>query len=297
LPQSDKTMEKKLTNSAGPERAIGEIIAEANSLGHEQVEAILKHQKQHGVKFGEAAVALGMIGKQDVLWALAQQFHYAYAQPSSGVISEELVVATNPFDESSECFRDLRAKAMQTLRQLGGQKVAIAVCSASSGDGKSYTAANLAVSFSQLGGRTILVDADLRNPRQHEIFNIDDGTVGAGVSGALAGHSSVNVLRPIPALPNLFVMPVGTVPPNPLELIQGSTFDTLISELLLKFEYVVVDSPAAAFGAYSRVIAGKCGSVIAVTHKGHTKAKDFAAFEKQMLSSGAEVIGVVLNDY
>lgn len=286
-----------MTNNAGPERAIGEIIAEANSLDHQQLETILKYQKQHGVKFGEAAVALGMIGKQDVLWALSQQFHYAYAQPSTAAISEELVVATNPFDESSEFFRDLRSKTLHTLKQLGDQKVAVAVCSAASGDGKSYMAANLAVSFSQLGGRTILVDADLRNPRQHEIFNIDDGNVGAGVSGALAGHSSVNVVRPIPELQNLFVMPVGTVPPNPLELIQGSTFDGLISELLMKFDHVIVDSPAAEFGAYSRVIAGKCGAVIAVTHKGHTKAKDFGSFEKQMLSSGAEIIGVVLNEY
>jgi protein-tyrosine kinase len=290
-------MENSMTNNAGPERAIGEIIAEAHSLGHEQLEAILNYQKQHGVKFGEAAVALGFIGRQDVLWALAQQFHYPYAQPSSSAISDELVVATNPFDESSEFFRDLRSKALQNLNKLGDQKVAVAICSASSGDGKSYVAANLAVSFSQLGGRTILVDADLRNPRQHEIFNIDRGNVGAGVSGALAGHSSVNVVLPIPELQNLFVLPIGTVPPNPLELIQGTTFDGLISELLMKFDHVIVDSPAAEFGAYSRVIAGKCGAVIAVAHKGHTKAKNFGAFEKQMISCGAEIIGVVLNEY
>lgn len=290
-------MENTLISNSGPERSIGEIIAEANSLDHDQLDKILSYQKAHGVKFGEAAVALGLIKKQDVLWALSQQFHYAYAQPSSSGVSGELVVATNPFDESAEFFRDLRSKALQGLSKLGDQRVALAICSASSGDGKSYTAANLAVSFSQLGKRTILLDADLRNPRQHIIFSIADGNVGSGVSGALAGHSGVNVVRPVPELPNLFVMPVGTVPPNPLELIQGPAFDNLVSELLLKFDHVVVDTPAAEFGAYSRVIAGKCGAVIAVVRKGSTKARDFAFFEKQVSVSGAEVLGVVLNDY
>lgn len=282
-------------NSVLPsDRSIGQIIAETNNLNTDQVEQIVSYQRENGVKFGEAAVALGFVQKSDVLWALAQQFHYPYAASTSEAVSEELVVATDPFSEPAEFFRDVRAKLLNGLN-TGQSKSALAVCSAGVGDGKSYFAANLAVAFSQLGSRTLLVDADMRTPRQHEIFALENN--GAGLSSILSGRAESNVVRPIPALQSLFLMPVGVVPPNPLELIQGRNFDILISELLNKFEYVVVDTPASAYGADARVIAAKCRSSVALARSGRTKTADFIALEKSLKIGGGNYLGSILNQF
>ncbi|RRR99920.1 polysaccharide biosynthesis tyrosine autokinase [Aquabacterium soli] len=282
-------------NSALPvDRSIGQIIAETNNLSPDQVEKIVTYQRENGVKFGEAAVALGFVEKGDVLWALAQQFHYPYAASAGESISEELVVANEPFSDPAEFFRDVRSKLLNGLNSTPTRS-AIAVCSAGVGDGKSYFAANLAVAFSQLGSRTLLVDADMRTPRQHEIFGLDSN--GVGLSGILSGRAESNVVRPIPALQSLFLMPVGVIPPNPLELIQGRNFDILINELLNKFEYVVVDTPAATYGADARVIAAKCRASVAVARVGRTKAAEFVALEKSLKLGGNNYLGSVLNQF
>jgi protein-tyrosine kinase len=281
--------------NSSKERTIGEIISEANNLDASKVEEVLLYQKQHGVKFGEAAVALGFVGKDDVLWALSQQFHYPYSAQSNIVVSDELVVATNPFEESAEFFRDIRSKILQKRTEINSSKVALAVCSPSSGDGKSYFCANLAVAFSQLGARTLLVDADMRTPRQHEIFEVESSR--SGLSGILSGRGESSVVLPIASLPSLFLLPVGVTPPNPLELVQSRAFDQLLTELLSKFEYVIVDTPAASHGADSRVIAGKCGSSLAIAKKSHTKSAQLMSLERSLSTSGSIYFGVVLNDF
>src|SRR5690606_31496730 len=109
---------------------------------------------------------------------------------------------------------------------------ALAIVSPNSGDGKTFFSANLAIALSQLGGRTLLVDADMRGPRQHEVFGVE-GT--AGLSGLLSGRAEANVIIQAPDLPSLFLLPVGITPPNPLELVERPAFGLLLRELLNKF--------------------------------------------------------------
>lgn len=277
------------------EKSIGEIISHAFNLSEEQLQQILKHQKTHGVKFGEAAVALNMIKREDVLWALSQQFHYPYSNlgQSQGQVNPELVVATNPFGDYAEIFRDIRSQLMMET-PVGLSRRAISVISPNTGDGKSFFAANLAVAFSQLGGRTVLIDADMRTPRQHEIFGIDNSTV--GLSGVLSGRTATNVIRPASALPSLFVMQVGTIPPNPLELIQRPAFGMLLQELLSKFDHVIVDAPAASHGSDAKVIAATCGSALILGRKNITKMDNLNSLVKAV-SKNSKVLGVLMNDY
>ena len=98
-----------------------------------------------------------------MLWALSQQFHYPYAE-NIKTVNSELVAATNPFDAPAEFFREIRSQLFANCFQNDDPKPALAVCSPNTGDGKSYFAANLAIAFSQLGGRTLLLDADVRSP-------------------------------------------------------------------------------------------------------------------------------------
>lgn len=279
----------------GNDRSIGDIIAQAQNLSADQVAKVVSYQQEHDVKFGEAAVALGYAKREDVLWALSQQFHYPYVAEGNVTISAELVVATQPFEASAEFFRDIRSQLISTVLDVDGERCALAICSPNAGDGKSYFAANLAAAFSQLGGRTVLVDADMRTPRQHEIFGIENSS--SGLSSILAGRAETNVIRPVNALPSLYLLPVGVVPPNPLELVQRPAFDLLIAELLRKFDYVVVDTPAASHGADARVTAAKCGASLALGRKGVTHAKDMEALTLALGKGCARFAGAVLNEY
>lgn len=277
------------------DRSIGEIISNAFNLSEQQLQQVLQHQKANNVKFGEAAVALGMIKREDVLWALAQQFHYPYSNQnaSQDQVNPELVVATQPFGEYAEIFRDVRSQLLLEAPQ-GLARRAIAVVSPNAGDGKSFFAANLAVAFSQLGGRTVLVDADMRTPRQHEIFGIDN--VSTGLSGVLSGRTETNVIRPVKALPNLYVMPVGTIPPNPLELIQRPAFGLMLQELLSKFDHVIVDSAAANRGADAKLTAATCGSALVIGRRNVSKMNELNDLVKT-ITKNSKVLGMLMNDF
>ncbi len=276
------------------DRAIGDIIAEANNLTTEQVERILAHQKSHGLRFGEAAVSLGLAKGEDVLWALSQQFHYPYAAGGGPAPSDELVLAAKPFSDQAEAFRVLRSQINMKLYSADAPRRAIAVISANDGDGKTFFAANLAIAFSQLGGRTLLVDGDMRSPRQHEIFGL---THGSGLSGILSGRAESNVIRPIRDLPSLFVMPVGTLPPNPTELVERPAFALLMRELVTKFDHVIVDTPAAVHGADYAVIAARCGAALAVARKGITRVAALKDLVGALGNTPTELAGVVMNEH
>ena len=250
-------------SAAGPEqlpvhdRSIGDIISETRNLSPEQVEQILAYQRQNNSRFGEAAVALGFVNVDDVLFALSQQFHYPYATEERRGISPELVTLNEPFSIQAEAFRAVRSQVISRIFTETGPRVAVAVISPQSADGKTYFAANLAVTLAQLGGRTLLVDADMRNPRQHEVFKLANN---AGLSGILSGRAEAQSIRQVTGIPSLFVLPVGTVPPNPLELVERPAFGLLMRELTSKFDYVIVDTPALASGVDATVIASRCGS-------------------------------------
>jgi protein-tyrosine kinase len=280
--------------SSDNDRSIGDIISQTKGLTIDQMQAILDYQRSHSVKFGEAAVELGFVKPSDVMWALSQQFHYPYSQSSTLNISPELVMANNPFSEAAKQFRDTRTKLLQGVLDPQNARVAIAIASADIGDGKSFFAANLSIALSQLGRRTLLVDANLRSPRQHAIFNIDNK---GGLSSILSGRSGGNVVRPIDELPELYVLPVGVTPPNPIELLQHISFRQLMLDLLSKFEYVLVDTPADAHGSDGRVIASVCGAALLVTRKNNTNMAGVKAMLDDMKKAGTYVAGAVMNDY
>jgi protein-tyrosine kinase len=171
---------------------------------------------------------------------------------------------------------------------------ALAVVSPESGDGKTFFAANLAVVLSQLGGRTLLIDADMRGPRQHEVFELESNS---GLSGILSGRAETNVIKPIQDLPSLFVLPVGITPPNPLELVERPAFGLLIRELLNKFDHVVVDTPAAAYGSDANVIAARCGAALVVARQGKSRVSRLQDLVAALSGSPAKLAGVIMNEY
>jgi chain length determinant protein tyrosine kinase EpsG len=276
------------------DQSIGTIIAETRNLTAEQVEKVLAHQKAKGIRFGEAAIALGYASNDDVLFALSQQFHYPYAAEGQRKANPELVALNQPFSVQAESFRAIRSQIIMRLFNEGQERHAIAVVSPDSGDGKTYFAANLAVTLAQLGGRTLLVDADMRGPRQHEVFGIDNS---AGLSGILSGRAESKVIQQVAGVPSLFVLPVGITPPNPLELVERPAFGLLIRELLGKFDHVVVDTPAAQYGSDCAVIAARCGAALVIARQGKSAVVSLQDLVANLVETPAKLAGVIVNEF
>ena len=190
--------------------------------------------------------------------ALATQFGHASLLPDSK-LSSELVAVTQPDSEAVEHLRALRSQLMLRWFENDNRQAALAVVSPGTGEGRSYITANLAVLFSQLGKRTLLIDADLRRPRQHKIFGLPGRT---GLSAVLAGRAGWEALTEVKSIPSLWVLPAGAVPPNPQELLARPGFAKLITALRSSYEVILIDTPAAAHCADAGTIAARAGAAL-----------------------------------
>ncbi|WIT10049.1 polysaccharide biosynthesis tyrosine autokinase [Paucibacter sediminis] len=277
------------------DRSIGDIIRDARNLSAAEVEKVLAYQRDKGLRFGEAAVALGLASEDDVLSALAQQFHYPLATAERRVSSPELVTLNQPFSVQAEAMRAMRSQI--TMRWNNDATLArhgLAVISPQTGDGKTFFAANLAVALAQLGGRTLLVDADLRGPRQHEVFCIPNAV---GLSTVLSGRAEGHVIQAVEGVTSLFVLPGGPIPPNPLELIERPAFGLLMRELCAKFDHVVVDTAAGSLGADACMVAARCGAALVLTRKDASKVDDLQDLVASLSGSSVQLVGAILNEH
>jgi len=273
-------------------RPIGEIIRAKRPLSDGDIEHILVVQRRMKLRFGEAAVALDLVTQADVLWALSQQFNYPYSLDGRGISGADLVVAVEPYSAQAEAFRDLRSKIMANDEREG--RMPLAVVSPDHGDGRTYVAANLAVTFSQLGERTVLVDGNLRAPGIHKLFGLKER---ASLSDLLNGRRPAKPFDRSADLPGLFIMQVGAPPPNPLELLQQPMFGILLRELQREFDRVIVDTPPARHTADARVIAATCRQSVLVGRHGKTEARTMNLLVERLRRTQASIAGVVLNAY
>jgi chain length determinant protein tyrosine kinase EpsG len=274
------------------EQRIGKLLLDAGKLTPEDAEKALRLQKDKGLRFGEAAKQLGFITDADIQQALGRQFDYPYLQPGEANFSPELVAAYSPFSSQVEALRGLRTQLM--LRWFADGHKALAIVGSSAGEGASYTAANLAVVFSQLGERTLLIDADLRTPRQHDIFKLRNRH---GLSDALAGKTGLEAIERIPAFVDLSVLPAGTTVPNPQELLGRPALVELLGRLGAHYDVILLDTSPGAMGADAQTVTARAGGALMVARKNYTRLNAAAALKEQLATAGAEVVGTVLNEY
>jgi len=281
----------------GREPSIGALISQTRNLSAEQVEQVLAYQRQHGLRFGDAAVQLGFASTDDVLFALAQQFQYPVAPSAGPTLSPELVSLSEPFGRQAEAFRAARSQLLMRLQQEGRERRALAVVSPEQGDGKSFFCANLAVALAQLGGRTLLIDADMRHPRQHQLFRLEEQGRCEGLADVLSGRAGQGVIRQVQGVPSLFVLPVGTPPPNPLELVERPAFVLLLRDLLGRFDHVLIDTPAATLGSDSTVIAARAGAAVVLARRHQSRMAALQDLVGSFSHSPAEILGVIFNEH
>lgn len=276
------------------DRQIGTILVKEGKLKPSDIDRIIELHHRNGLRFGDAARRLGLLSDSDLQSALSRQYDLPQLFLDSKAPTEELVAAYQPLQPCTEEIRGLRTQLLlRWLDPEAGRRV-LAVISPGKGDGRSYLVANLAVVFSQLGLRTLLIDADLRTPRQHQIFNVSDRF---GLSGMLAGRDYSNALIPIPGLPKLSLLPAGAPPPNPQELLSRPIFADLLDELAGKFDLILMDTSAAKIHSDAKSVAFRAKNALFLARKNHTRLEDTHKMLREFKDTGTHVVGTVLNSF
>ncbi|WP_457280147.1 chain length determinant protein tyrosine kinase EpsG [Polaromonas sp. P5_D5] len=284
------TVPSKPATGAG--RSMGTILVDAGRLSPPDAERILHFQRDRGLRFGDSGKALGLLNDDDVRFALSVQFDYPYLANETK-LSRELVAAYQPGSQPVEQLRALRSQLMLRWFDTGAERRGLAIVSAGAKEGRSYIAANLAIVFSQLGERTLLVDADMRTPRQHQLFNLG---ATAGLSDMLAGRAGPEAVISIPALQDLSVLPAGVIPPNPQELLGRQEFSKLLQSLGEDFDVIIIDTPPASECADAHTVAVRAGAALVVARQNMSSMPQMTRFTHSLREFGVALVGSVLND-
>lgn len=207
------------------------------------------------------------------------------------VAGNESVILTQVEANSAiaESYRQLRTSLL--LSSAGGAPRTMLVTSSQPAEGKTTTSVNTAISLAQTGAAVLIIDADLRRPRVHKVFNLKNN---AGLTNFLAGEGDLATLIQI-AMPNLYVLPAGPLPPNPAELLGSPKMKQAVETMSANFDYVVIDSPPVSSFADSLILSSLVEGVIIVV-KARITPREMAQRTKAHLQSvGAKILGVVVN--
>jgi len=277
------------------DRSIGAILVNSGRLAIEDVERIINFQKDNELRFGDAGMQLGLLTEADIFYALSMQFDYPYLSGPGQPISDEVVVAYRPFSAEGERLRSLRSQLQLRWFKEGATRaaLALAVVGTRPGEGRSLLAANLAVTFAQAKERTLLIDGDLRKPRQDKLFKVENQT---GLSNLLTGRMHDQVIKLVPGIPGLAVLPSGPIPPNPEELLGRSSFDRILEQSMSAFDVVIIDTPPMILGTDVTLLARFAGAALVVARNNMTRTAEFRELVDQMQEAGVKVVGSVLVD-
>lgn len=278
----------------GSERNIGSILVEEGKLSEADTRRIVDLQRSEGLRFGEAAIWLGLITEEDLHLALARQYNFPQVASGDTAVSPELVAAYAPFHRRVEELRALRTQLLIRWFNSTHQHRVLAVVSPSTGEGRTYVSANLAIVFSQLGERTLLIDADLRSPRQHRLFNISDRV---GLSTVLAGRVDHSAVVTVPGFAGLSLLPAGAPPPNPQELLSRAGLARLLQDLQTKFDVILIDTPPAKLYADAQSVTYHAGGAVVLARKNHTRLADTKNVIRDLNDTGAQVVGAIMNTF
>ena len=256
--------------SGSARRLLGEVLVRQGKLKAEEIDQVLEFARRKDISFGDAAVSLRLISRADREHAVAEQFDYPYLVKGAGGHSPKLVAAYDPFSRKGEKYRNLRAKLM--LRWDGAPRKTLSVMTPSDRESSYLVAANLAVTFSQSGTRTLFINADFGASNRKKLFKLNSTS---GLSSLLLGRTSINdAIESLPDFRNLCVMPSGASPPNPGDLFARQQWSDMIAELRRTFQVIIFNSPPFKDNTGAEIIARRCGSVLLVIQKNRTYLTD-----------------------
>ena len=203
----------------------------------------------------------------------------------------ETVTQVRPQSQMAESYRALRTSLL--LSNLGAPPKVIMVTSARPQEGKTTTSINTAIVLAQKGVRVLLIDADLRRPSIHKTLGMGPRS---GLSNVLTGSATLQqTIVTSPVLQNLFILPAGTAPPNPAELLASSNMKDLVAELRGQYDHIVVDTPPTLSVTDAVVLSSRADATILVIRSGQTTKQALRRSRDILMQVNAHVAGVLLN--
>ena len=278
-----------------PSDAFLDRLLEHGKLTARQVKRTLEWQQRKGVDSQLAVQRLGLVGREDMLKALSQRYSYPIFadMPDRFRFSAELVAGHEPFGQAAEAIRSIRSTIAATALANGTRSFAMIAPHPDAG--ATYLASNLAVTFAQMSIPTLLVDANLRDPRTDSIFGLPPGTPGLSdylmCRGAMAPPVQTNVL------PDLSLLPSGSIPPNPQELLSLPEFLALTDLFHDQFGVVIYDTAPCADYTDAFVVASRVNAAIVVARRHKTAYRDIGNLVKKLESIRCSVVGTVFNQH
>lgn len=211
-------------------------------------------------------------------------------------MKNELITFVSPKTQISEVFRTLRTNIQ--FMNVDGKLKSLLVTSTVPGEGKSWVSANLAITFAQAGKRVLIVDADMRKGRQHELFELKNTK---GLSNYLIMTTKESSLDSIgeyiqnTLVDNLYVMTSGMVPPNPSELLTSQKMVDLIKYLEKIFDIVIFDGTPSTIVTDAIILSKFVNTTLIVAGHKITKTDDLNQVKRNITNVGGKIAGVVLN--
>jgi polysaccharide biosynthesis transport protein len=202
----------------------------------------------------------------------------------------EMVTFGHPKSMLSEAYRNIRTSILLSFSERPPKKIVIS--SPNPSEGKTTTAINTAIALSQTGAQVIVIDADMRKPRIHKIFNEENG---AGLSNFLSGNAGLDSVIKKSEIPNLYYIPSGPIPPNPSELIGSKLFKSMMESLGERFDHIVLDSPPVLGFADTIILSTSVEGIILVVLGGKTPRETLQRAKEVLHQVNAKILGVVIN--
>lgn len=274
---------------------IRDALSRLGYLSTDQTARVIVHQGERGLDFDQAALELGFVTVENLDNAREQLLlSMALQDTRRREVSTEIVVIHDPSSVRSEAIRLLRTQII--AQHIRSGRRGLAFVSAVDGVGCSYVAANVAAALSQVGIKTLLIDANMRSPRIADLFGLDATDPG------LSSFLSLKVARPervvhANVLPSLSVMTAGPAVSQPQELLSGARFRDGANTLLREYDLVIFDTPAANTNADALTVGAAAGYALVVARRDHSYFNDIGMLIDQLASARCPVIGSVLNEF
>lgn len=205
---------------------------------------------------------------------------------------ERLIMAHDPCDPRCERIRALRTELL-LRREAPDRGDIVALLSPCAGEGRSLLAAELAIGFAQTGHPTLLVDADLRRPQQHQLFGASNRY---GLAQAIA-HGDEPQVQTVHGLPRMGLLTAGELPGDPLELLSSRRFAALIDRWRREYEFVVLDTAPVGRFSDGLAVARLVGRVLALSRAQHTPRQDMEDMLSRLSATRSRILGAVVSHF
>jgi capsular exopolysaccharide synthesis family protein len=283
------------------------------NLSQETAAQVREIMRVERVQSSDAAALSGLLTAAQLEEA-AKWFAHRSATPNDGIIEtalrrstgksivkfrvdgpelkpgRQLLFVHDPYSDRSEKIRALRT---ELLLVSNSATMSLAVVGSGPEEGRSLLAAELALAFAQLGRRTLLVDADLRNPFQHVLFQTKNTL---GLADIIEGRHPGLMYR-VAGFPSMVLLAAGSTPANPLELLSDNRFEQLTISWRKEYEFIVLDTPPINRFADGLTIAAAAGRVLVVSRSKASKFKDLKEMLRRLALTQSQVLGAVINDF